>query len=214
MRSYSAARWVAWRLLQDLPPRTTGSAGSAVAGCGPVRDDQPPRSSWLIARGSGASVALGAVLDSQTSRRPRAAGRAATTPARRSRAASGRSWSTRTGVASSWSPSLPTFRTGTARLWSCGCRALVPVHREGLRRLGYAGTACDRHAASPSRSSETRRPGRLCGPSAPMGGRGFFAWISRNRRLWKDPEATLASARAFLYAASVMLLTRRLARLS
>ena len=42
----------------------------------------------------------------------------------------------------------------------------------------------------------------------------FFAWISRNRRLWKDPEATLASARAFLYAASVMLLTRRLARCS
>src|ERR687898_897629 len=42
----------------------------------------------------------------------------------------------------------------------------------------------------------------------------FFAWISRNRRLWRDPEATLASARAFLYAASAMLLTRRLARLS
>ena len=42
----------------------------------------------------------------------------------------------------------------------------------------------------------------------------FFAWISRNRRLWKDPEATLASAKAFLYAASIMLLTRRLARLS
>src|SRR5215217_6384672 len=42
----------------------------------------------------------------------------------------------------------------------------------------------------------------------------FFAWISRNRRLWKDPEATLASARAFLYAASIMLLTRRLACLS
>ena len=42
----------------------------------------------------------------------------------------------------------------------------------------------------------------------------FLAWISRNRRLWKDPEATLASARAFLYAASVMLLVRRLGRLS
>ncbi|WP_336490652.1 IS5 family transposase [Methylobacterium nigriterrae] len=42
----------------------------------------------------------------------------------------------------------------------------------------------------------------------------FFAWISRNRRLWRDPEATLASAKAFLYAASVMLLVRRLARLS
>ena len=40
----------------------------------------------------------------------------------------------------------------------------------------------------------------------------FFAWINRNRRLAKDFEATIASARAFLYAASVMFLVRRLAR--
>lgn len=40
----------------------------------------------------------------------------------------------------------------------------------------------------------------------------FFAWINRNRRLAKDFEASIASARAFLYAASIMLLTRRLAR--
>ncbi|SFI94356.1 IS5 family transposase [Methylobacterium brachiatum] len=40
----------------------------------------------------------------------------------------------------------------------------------------------------------------------------FFAWISSNRRLWKAPEATLASARAFLYAAAIMILVRRLAR--
>ena len=40
----------------------------------------------------------------------------------------------------------------------------------------------------------------------------FFAWINRNRRLAKDFEATIASAEAFLYAASVMLLIRRLAR--
>jgi putative transposase len=39
-------------------------------------------------------------------------------------------------------------------------------------------------------------------------------WISRNRRLWKDPEATLASAQAFLYAAAVMILVRRLGRAS
>jgi hypothetical protein len=39
-----------------------------------------------------------------------------------------------------------------------------------------------------------------------------FAWLGRNRRLAKDFEATIASATAFLYAASVMLLTRRLAR--
>ena len=40
----------------------------------------------------------------------------------------------------------------------------------------------------------------------------FFAWINRNRRLAKDFEASIASAEAFLYAASVTLLTRRLAR--
>lgn len=42
----------------------------------------------------------------------------------------------------------------------------------------------------------------------------FFAWIGRNRRLAKDFEATIASATAFLYAASVMLLVRRIARKS
>ena len=39
-----------------------------------------------------------------------------------------------------------------------------------------------------------------------------FAWLGRNRRLAKDFEATIASATAFLYAASALLLTRRLAR--
>src|SRR5665811_1071925 len=39
----------------------------------------------------------------------------------------------------------------------------------------------------------------------------FFAWINRNRRLAKDFEATIASAQTFLYAACLMLLTRRLA---
>jgi len=42
----------------------------------------------------------------------------------------------------------------------------------------------------------------------------FFAWIGRNRRLAKDVEATIESAKAFLYAASVMILVRRLARAS
>ena len=39
-----------------------------------------------------------------------------------------------------------------------------------------------------------------------------FAWLNRNRRLAKDFEATIASATAFLYAASAMMLIRRLAR--
>ncbi len=42
----------------------------------------------------------------------------------------------------------------------------------------------------------------------------FFAWLGRNRRLAKDFEATIASAEAFLYAASTMLLLRRLGRCS
>ncbi len=39
-----------------------------------------------------------------------------------------------------------------------------------------------------------------------------FAWLGRNRRLAKDFEATVGSAIAFIYAASAMLLIRRLAR--
>jgi transposase len=39
-----------------------------------------------------------------------------------------------------------------------------------------------------------------------------FAWLGRNRRLAKDFEATIGSAVAFLYAASAMLLIRRIAR--
>lgn len=42
----------------------------------------------------------------------------------------------------------------------------------------------------------------------------FFAWIGRNPRLVKDFEATIDLARALLYAASVMLLVRRIARAS
>lgn len=42
----------------------------------------------------------------------------------------------------------------------------------------------------------------------------FFAWISRNRRLWKDPEVTIKSAEAFLYVASIITLPRRISRSS
>lgn len=42
----------------------------------------------------------------------------------------------------------------------------------------------------------------------------FFAWISRNRWLWKDADATMESATAVLYAAAVMILIRHIARQS
>jgi putative transposase len=41
---------------------------------------------------------------------------------------------------------------------------------------------------------------------------GTFAWFGRNRRLAKDFEETIASAEAWLFIASVRLLSRRLAR--
>jgi transposase len=40
----------------------------------------------------------------------------------------------------------------------------------------------------------------------------FLDWVDRNRGLTKDFEGTIASADAFHYAASVMLLARRLTR--
>jgi len=40
----------------------------------------------------------------------------------------------------------------------------------------------------------------------------FFAWINRNRRLTKDFGGTVSSAEVFLYAASSILLARRLAQ--
>jgi transposase len=39
-----------------------------------------------------------------------------------------------------------------------------------------------------------------------------LAWLSRNRRLAKDFEQTIASATAWLFIASVQLFTRRIAR--
>jgi len=39
-----------------------------------------------------------------------------------------------------------------------------------------------------------------------------IAWLNRNRRLAKDFEATIESARAWLFIASVKLLSRRIAR--
>ena len=39
-----------------------------------------------------------------------------------------------------------------------------------------------------------------------------FAWLGRNRRLAKDFERTIESASAWLFLASVQLLTRRIAR--
>ena len=75
----------------------------------------------------------------------------------------------------------------------------MPVRRSRRRRR------------SRSRSCAKIPTNRLRGQPAPPVVERFFAWIGRNRRLAKDFEETIDSARAFVYAASVMLLVRRIA---
>jgi transposase len=40
----------------------------------------------------------------------------------------------------------------------------------------------------------------------------FFAWLGRNRRFYRDVERLISSAEAFLYAASAIILIRRIGR--
>ena len=100
------------------------------------------------------------------------------------------------------------------------------------RQASKIATAADRSSASRVASSHSSNASSLTADTparryrkchvdrsrdrtSQIGRRGrFFAWIGRNRRLAKDFEAIIDSARAFLYAASVMLLVRRIARAS
>ena len=97
-----------------------------------------------------------------------------------------------------------------------------PLLRASRRRWPFvllcyadAGYAGERVAtASPIRIEVVRKPKNQIGFAVHARRwvvERFFAWIGRNRRLARDFEATIASAEAFLYAASVMRLLRRLA---
>ncbi|GJE02533.1 IS5 family transposase [Methylobacterium isbiliense] len=92
-------------------------------------------------------------------------------------------------------------------------RRLFPFIAKAFADAGYAGDALA--AATIIEVEIVRKPPGQVGfavqPRRWVVER-FFAWISRNRCLWKDPEATLASANVFLYATAVMILVRRLAR--
>jgi hypothetical protein len=83
----------------------------------------------------------------------------------------------------------------------------------GLRRFRLCGRKGCKRIMHLRRDRQSQAgPNWLRRSAEALGRRRFFAWINRNRRLAKDFEATIASARAFLYAASVMILVRRLAR--
>ena len=95
----------------------------------------------------------------------------------------------------------------------CASRSRWPFVELGYADGGYAGSRVAN--ASPIRIQVVRRADGQVG-FAVIARRWvverFFAWINRNRRLAKDFEASIGSAEAFLYAASVMLLIRRLGR--
>ncbi len=119
-----------------------------------------------------------------------------------------------------------------------GCRSGPRRQHPGSRRRSLG--ACVHPPRLPLAASRLRR-WCLCRPQArggsgadrsvdpgdcpaPAGTRGFdilprrwvvertLAWLNRNRRLAKDFEATVATAQAWLFIASVQLLTRRLVR--
>ena len=121
----------------------------------------------------------------------------------------GRAWP-RARTASGEHPGSRWWRAATASFASH-----LPIHPAGLRRQRI----CRRegrhgHVDRGRDRAQEPRPGWLRRSTAALGRRTVFAWIGRNRRLAKDFEATFNSARAFLYAASVMLLVRRIARTS
>ena len=103
-------------------------------------------------------------------------------------------------------------RDGAGPVLKCSRRSFPFIERV-FADAGYAG---DRVASATCITVEIVRakPGQIGFAVQPRRWvvERFFAWINRNRRLAKDFETTIASARAFLYAASVMILVRRLAR--
>jgi transposase len=107
----------------------------------------------------------------------------------------------------------PTCRIATVRYHCCGLRRWFPFIERVFADTAYA---ADRVANATRIIVDIVRklPDQVGFAVLPRRWvvERFFAWINRNRRLAKDFEGTLASATAFLYAASVMLLTRRLAR--
>ena len=123
-----------------------------------------------------------------------------------------RSW-TGTGASSCSNRIRRVFKTAMVADRFCESRGIFPFIQRVFADSGYAGekvTTATLIAVEIVRKNPDQ-VGFAVNPRRRVVER-FFAWIGRNRRLAKDFEATINSARAFLYAASVMLLVRRIAR--
>ena len=126
-----------------------------------------------------------------------------------------RSW-TRTGAASCSNRIRRVSKTAMVADRFCGIRAASSRSSNGsFADSGYAGEKVAKATliAVEIVRKNADQVGFAVNPRRRVVER-FFAWIGRNRRLAKDFEGTIDSARAFLYAASVMLLVRRIARAS
>jgi transposase len=156
-----------------------------------------------------------AIIDSQSAKTTEAGGPRGYDLERRSTDVSATRWWTRTGAASRSNRIRRVSKTAMVADASVSLAVHLPIHPACLRRQricrGKVTTATliavEIVRKNPDQVGFAVNPRRWVVER-------FFAWIGRNRRLAKDFEATIDSARAFLYAASVMLLVRRIARAS
>jgi putative transposase len=91
-------------------------------------------------------------------------------------------------------------------------RRSFPFIAKAFADMGFAGERPANATSITSRSSgkPPDQIGFACTPRWVV--ERFFAWISRNRRLWKGPGGDASLRQSLPLRRSVMLLTRRLAR--
>lgn len=110
------------------------------------------------------------------------------------------------------SPASVQDRDGAGPLLTASRRAF-PFIRHVFADAGYQGKRVGK--ATPIMVEIVRKPSNQVGfavhPRRWVVER-TFAWLGRNRRLWKEAETTIASAEAFLYAAAALVFIRRIAR--
>ncbi len=132
-------------------------------------------------------------------------------PPRKSKAVNGTRWSTPTDVAWNCRFRRHRYRTVTVPVLQAS-RDQYPLIQKVFADSVYAGKRIA-NATSIFFEIVRKLPDRVGFQVLPRRWvvERFFTWINRNRRLAKDFEGTIASAKAFLYTACVILLTRRLA---